>query len=146
MDHSKNEPSTPRFGCSKDNTISFKVKPEKKSAKSSKDVSKCIKYKEKIKSKSKFIKSKSKSKEKAKSKSKEKSKNKRKSSNSKKKINYSSSLPVEHKYENPLELFLKKRLKLRNDFDQKNSEKFLSEKELAFEHFKMKHNADELDN
>ena len=41
---------------------------------------------------------------------------------------------------------MKKKIELRNDFDQNNSEKFLTEKELAFQQFEMNENADNLDN
>ena len=89
---------------------------------------------------------KNKIKEKNKSKSKEKSKNKHESSASKKKIISSISLPVEQKYDNPFDSFLKKRIKLRDDFDKNHSENFLNEKELAFQKFQMDENADYLDN
>ena len=55
------------------------------------------------------------------------------------------SLPIEQKYENLFDIFLKKKIQLRNDFDQNNSEKFLSEKELAFQQFQMNEDDDSLD-
>ena len=145
MEFSKDEPPTPHFGNCKGNITLSKKLLEKKFPKSSKVFTNYVKDNEDSKKKSK---GKIKNKEKSKNKSKEKSKNKNKNKSSKSKINVisSASLPIGHKYENPLDIFLKKRLQLRNDFDQRNSEKFLSEKELAFQQFRMNENADYIDN
>ena len=143
MEFSKDEPPTPHFGNLKGNITLSKELLEKKFPKSSKVFTNYVKNNENYKKKSK---GKIKKKEKSKNKSKEKSKNKNKSSNSKINVISSASLPIGHKYKNPLDIFLKKRLQLRNDFDQRNSEKFLSEKELAFQQFRMNENADYIDN
>ena len=149
MENSKDEPQTPRFGYCEDNAILSKEQSVKRVQTSSKAISKYLKNKEKNKSRNKETskiteKSEEKRKEKNKNKSKEKSKNK--SSKSNKKIISSTSLPTEHKYVNPLDAFLKKKLELRNDFDQENSEKFLLEKELAFQKFRINEDADFIDN
>ena len=130
MEYSNDEPSTPCFGNSED-----------KNKKSSPNISLYIKAKEKYKKKEKR-----KSKSKKNKKISEKSKSKHKSSKSKKKKIPGKSNTVEQRYENPLENFLKKKLELRNDFDQDNSEKFLAEKELAFQQFQMDANFELLDN
>ena len=161
MEYSKEEPLTPRFGYSKDSETLFEESLSKRFRKSSLDspknekteekytnkknekVKSKIKSKEKSKNKSKE-KTKSKNKEKTKSKSKEDSKNKYKSSKQKKSIS-GTSLPSEKKYQNSFDILLNKKLMIRNDFDQNNSEKFLSEKELAFQQFKMSKDADLLD-
>ena len=151
MEYSKDEFMTPRFGIIKDNKISSEGLLGKNISKYTKDVLQYVNNKEKRqdkeneKSKSKK-KIKNKSKEKNKSKTKEKSKTKHDSSKSKKKITYSISLPIEQKYENPFDNFLRKRIKLRDDFDKNHSENFLNEKESAFQEFQMDENADYLDN
>ena len=140
MEYSENEPPTPYFGNSKDNMTLFEEFLGRRLSKSARDISQYIKNLEKHKSKNH-----EKSKEKKKNKSKNK-KSKHKSSKPKKKKVSGKSLPTEQKYENPFDIFLKKKIELRNDFDQNNSEKFLSEKESAFEKFQMNENADYLDN
>ena len=141
MEFLKNDTPTPRFGYSKNNKTLADGSLGKRSSKSSKDFSQYAKSFEKNQKKSK-----SKSKEKSKRKSKEKSKNKDKSSKDKKNKITSLSLPIEQQYENPLYIFLKKKIQLRNDFDQSHTEKFLSEKELAFQEFEMTEDADHLNN
>ena len=151
MEYSKDELMTPRFGYSKNNKNPSEGLLGKSISKYTKDVLEYVKNEENHKntenkkSKSKK-KSKNKSKEKNKSKSKEKSKNKHNSSKQKKSTISSISLPVEQKNENPFDIFLKKRIKLRDDFDKNHSENFLYEKELAFQKFQMNENADYLDN
>ena len=136
MEYSLDEPPTPRFGYSKDNKTLFKEFPEKKIPKYSKDISQCEKNKEKLK-KSQTEKSKSKERSKNKNgenkkrKSKEKSKNKHKSPKSEQKNISSISFKIEKKCKNPFDIF---------------SEKFLLEKELAFQKFLMNEDADYLDN
>ena len=131
MEYSVDEPPTPRFGYCKDNKTLAKKIP-----KYTKDISQCAKNKEKLKksqtekSKSKE-RSKNKSRENKKRKSKEKSENKYKSPKSEQKDIYSISFKIEQKYENSFDIF---------------SEKFLVEKELAFQKFLMIENADYLDN
>ena len=147
MEHSESENPTPRFGYNKDHKNLLEELLGKKYRKSTLDSTKKLKNEEKFNiKKNEKSKSKTKSKEKIKNKSKEKSKSKDKSSKSKKKIPYSFSLPVEQKYENPFDIFLQKKIKLRDDFNQNNSEKFLSEKESAFQQFRMNEDADNLDN
>ena len=150
MEYSEDEPFTPRFGLTKDNAISLKNFFSKRTRKSStlsttNDENK-DKHKKNEKNKIKNEeKSKNKSKEKNKSKSREKGKNKCKSSKSKKKYSSGNDHTDEKNCENPFENFMKKKIELRNDFDQNNSEKFLTEKELAFQQFEMNENADKLD-
>ena len=147
MEYSKDETPTPHFGISIEDNYLVDDLLGKKIAKSSKYFPKfettIEKHKSKSKSKSKG-KSKSKSKEKIKSKSKERSNKKHKSSKDKKNKITSLSLPIKQQYENPLFILFQKKMQLRNDFDHKHSEKFLSEKELAFQEFEMDENADNL--
>ena len=154
MEYSDNEHSTPRFGYGIDNKTLFDeilIKGTRKSSSSStqdlEDEEKC-KKKEKIKNKEG---SRSKSRKKSKTNKKNINKNEE---NTKTSINNQnkdkkciSGIPFlfEEKNENPFDIFIKKRIKLRNDFDQINSEKLLSEKESAFQEFKMNENADYLD-
>ena len=152
MEYSQDETPTPHFGSGKKEKFASKTLFEKKFPKSTKDVPQCIQCKEKSKNKSKSKekskrkeKSISKNKEKSKNKNKEKSKKKHNSSKSKKTTISSVSLPIEQKYENIFDVFLQKKLKLRGDFDQNNSENFLTEKELAFQQFQMNEDADYLD-
>ena len=139
MEYLKDDVPTPHFGISIDNKYSVEGLLEKRISKSSKNFPEYVKSLENSKKKSK-----SKSKEKSKKKSKERSNKKHKSSKDKKTKITSLSLPIEQKYENTFDIFLKKKLQLRNDFDQNHSEKFLSEKELAFQEFEMDENADRL--
>lgn len=144
MEYYQNETSTPCFGNYQNDKNLLDKLLRKRIPKSNNTLSQYVKNKEKYEKKEKS-KEKSKEKNKSKSKSKEKSKSKYKSSKSKKNKNFGKSLPIEHKYENPLDIFLKKKIVLRNDFDQNNSEKFLSEKELAFHQFRMDEDADYLE-
>ena len=153
MEYLEDDPQTPRFGNYQTSIIEYKELFAKRINNSIKDAIKYIdnkeEYKKKEKSKKKTKstnKERSKYNNKEKSKSKSKEKNKKKSSKSRKRNTSGLSLPVEQKYENPFDIFLKKRIELRNDFDQNNSEKFLSDKELAFLKFKIDENADNLDN
>ena len=154
MEYLEDDPQTPRFRNYQTSIIESQELFVKRIQNSIKDVIKYIdnkeyNKKEKRKSKTKSRnkeRSKYNNKEKSKSKSKGKSKNKHEFSKSNKKNISGLSLPVEQKYENPFDIFLKKRIELRNDFDQNNSEKFLSDKELAFLQFKIDENADNLDN
>ena len=105
------------------------------------------KYKEKKKlNKKKYKNERSNDKKKSKKKIKDKSKSRQKSPKSKKSKIFGKTVPIEQKYENPLVFFIQKKLELRNDFDQNNSEKFLSEKELAFQECRMSEDADQLNN
>ena len=146
MEYSENEPSTPRFGYNIDNKTSvegFLSKRVKKASSSSTKYEVNKDNKEKSKSKEGNKKNR---KEKSKSKNKEDNKNKHKTSKSKNKNISEEPEPIGQKYENPYDNFLKKRIKLRNDFDQSNSEKFLFEKELAFQQFGINEDADYLEN
>ena len=153
MEYSKCELETPRFGSNKNNKALSEELLEKRIQKYDKDIHHHVKNKDKYKrsktkekSKSKEKgKNKNKNKEKNKSKSKEKVKNQLQPSTQKKSSVSSISLPVEQLYKNPLDIFLKKKIKLRDDFDQNNSEKFLLEKEMAFQQFQMNGDADNLD-
>ena len=112
-------------------------------------IEKLEKYKKNERSKNKK-RSRNKSKEKRNSRGKYKNESKEENKNkinflNKNKNHFSGTLPIEEKYENPFDIFIKKRIKLRNDFDQINSEKLLFEKELAFQQFQMDENADYLD-
>ena len=136
MEYSENEPPTPHFGCCNDDKTLFKETIEKKIQKNTKDISQCVKSKEKYKNrKTKKSKSKERSENKSKEnknrKGKEKSKIKYKSTKSKHKNISSISLPNDKKYDNPFDIF---------------SEKFLLEKELAFQKFLINEDADYLDN
>ena len=139
MEHSEKMPVTPRFGISKDNNVLFEKGLGKTIPNCSKDIIQCNKNIEKFKN-TKNEKSKPKnkekneniSKEKIKNKSKEKSKAKHKSSKSKKKNNSTIILPFGKKFEQtPFDIF---------------SEKFLHEKEQAFQQFQMNDYADFLGN
>ena len=140
MEYSDNEPQTPSFGHCGDNNTLFDEPLVKRITKSTYDKYQNVNKNEKVKNKKK-----QKSQSKEKSKNKEKSKSRHKSSKSKNKKISGKSTQVEQNYVNPLDIFLKKKLKLRNDFDQNNSEKFLSEKELAFQQFQMNEDDDSLD-
>ena len=131
MEYHVNEVSTPYFGKRKYNTDLLEGSLAEGMLKSTNELSKYVKNKEKYNNEKNNERSKSKKK------SKEKSKSKKKSSKTKKNNNFGKSLPIKQKYENPLFILLKKKLELRNDFDQNNAEKFLSEKELAFQQFRM---------
>lgn len=131
MEYSKEEPTTPIFGYAKDNKALLEEKLGKRIPRSTNDVSKYTNY---------GINEENKNETNEKNTSKENS-----SKYNKKKVS-GISLPIDKKYENPFEIFLKKKLTLRNDFDQDNAEKFLAEKELAFQQFRMNENADYLDN
>ena len=136
MEYSADEPPTPRFGYSKDNNTLFKEFLAKKITIYTKDISQYVKNKEKLKkSKTEESKSKERSKNKSKKnkkrKKKEKSKKKFKSPKSEQKSISSISFKIEQRCENPFDLF---------------SEKFLLEKELAFQKFLMNEDADYLDN
>ena len=149
MEDSEVDPQTPCFGPYRKNKNLIEELLGKRIPNSTNDVSKYVKYDEKSKnSKKEKSKSKKKNKDKSKSKdkSKEKSKSKRKYSKPKNKKVSAMSSPLEQKYENPFDNFLKKRIDLRNDFDQINSDKFLSEKELAFQQFRINEDADYLEN
>ena len=168
MEYLEDELQTPHFGNNKKNKTVVEESFGKKFRKITSDSIKNFENNEKCKNK-KLKKYKTKSKGKTKSKSKEKNDKKFKSSKSKKNKDYSLSLQIEQKYENPLEkktknkdysfslpiqykyenplvIFLQKKLQLRDDFDQNHSEKFLYEKELAFQQFQMNENADYLEN
>ena len=152
MEFSGDESPTPRFGNEKDNKTIIKESLGNRIPKFNTDVIQYLNNKKKSKDKKKCSKEKS---EKSKSKEKRKSKNKNKSKEkSKSQYKFSIlknenisglSLPIEYKYENPLYVLLKKKLELRNDFDQNNSEIFLSEKELAFQQFQMNDNENIID-
>ena len=159
MEYSDYELSTPRFGNYEDSKnlneeLLGKVirKSSSSSTKNCENEEKYNNKKDKIKIKAKE-KSKNKSKEKRKSKSDRKSKNKSKEKNenkfkvSKEKDKYNSGIYISNneKTGNPFDDFLKKKIKLRNDFDQINSEKLILEKELAFQQFEIDENADYLD-
>ena len=144
MEYLKGEPSTPRFG---NNTRIRKASSGSTKYEEIKEKHKSVNEKSRNKSKEgNKNNSKEKTKNKNKSKSKEKNKNKLKSLNSKNKHISEAPLPGKQKHENLYDNFLKKRIKLRNDFDQNNSDKFLLEKELAFQQFRINENADFLDN
>ena len=134
MEYFAEEPSTPCFGNYVNNSNLFEELLIKRISKSTNDVSQYLKKNEEHKN---IKKEKKQNKEKTKHKNKEKSKSRHKSSKSKTKKVSGISLSINQKYENPLDNFIKKKLKLRNDFDQNHSEKFLSEKELAFQQFQM---------
>ena len=147
MEHSQEENPTPHFAWGLDNKALCEDLLGRRITKSDKNVPQCVKNKEKNKKCKNKENSKNKNKEKNKSKSKEKNKNKQESSKPKKKIISSVSLPIGQKYDkNPFDIFLQKKIKLRDDFDQNHSEIFLSEKELAFQQFQMNEDADNLDN
>ena len=155
MEYSDNEHSTPRFGYGIDKKL-FDEILKKGTRKSSSSSTQGLENEEKCKKKEKI-----KNKEGSRSKSRKKSKNKsykkninKNMENTKTNINNQnkdkkciSGIPFlfEEENENPFDIFIKKRIKLRNDFDQINSEKLLSEKESAFQEFKMNENADYLD-
>ena len=141
MEYSENEPSTPCFGNYDDSRFIYEKLVGKKIPKSDNDVFQYLKKNDKCQ----HNKKEKKSQKKSKSKKKNKEKGKNKSSKSKAKKASLMSLPVEKNYENPFDIFLKKKIELRNDFDQKNSEKFLLEKEFAFQQFRINENADYLD-
>ena len=160
MEYSKNESSTPRFGYNQCNKTLYEELLRKETQKSTKDTFQNVKNKEKSKNKHNE-KGKSKSKERSKNKNKERSKNKimeKNKRNSKMKSNdenksfkpkknvYEISFSSEQKNVNYYDIFLKKKIILRNDFDQNHSEKFLSEKEFAFKQFQMSEDDDALDN
>ena len=154
MEFSGDESPTPRFGNEKDDKTVIKESLGNRIPKFNTDIIQYLKTKKKSKDKKKCSKEKS---EKSKSKEKRKSKNKNTNKSKEKiKTKYKFSilknenisglpLPIEHKYENPLYVLLKKKLELRNDFDQNNSEIFLSEKELAFQQFQMNDNENIID-
>ena len=150
----ENEHPTPRFGNNiDDNKIPVKFVSQsirKVSSGSNKYEEKKEKYKSvegKNKSKNKGgHKNNSNEKIKNKIKNKKHSKNKHKSSKSKNKNISEVPPPVMQEYGNLFDNFLKKRIKLNNYFDQSNTDKFLLEKELAFQQFLIKENADSLDN
>ena len=155
MDYSDDEHSTPRFGNCIDYKTSFEEFLSKKIRKSSSGSTQNLeieneeKYKKNERSKNKK-RSRNKSKEKRNSSGKYKNESKEENKNkinflNKNKNYFSGALPIEEKYKNPFDIFIKKRIKLRNDFDQINSEKLLFEKELAFQQFQMDENADYLD-
>ena len=157
MEYSDNEHLTPRFGYGIDKKL-FDEILKKGTRKSSSSSTQGLENEEKYKKKEK-IKIKNKEGSKSKSRKKSKSKSNKKNTNEseeniKTNINNQnkdkkciSGIPFlfEEKNENPFDVFIKKRIKLRNDFDQINSEKLLSEKESAFQEFKMSENADYLD-
>ena len=147
MEHTEDAQSTPRFGCNADNKTSTEFL-SKQIRKTSSDYNKKEENKEKYNN-SKNEKDKSKNKEEETNNNKEKNKIKENSKNNsfKSKNKIISDVPylIEHKNENPFDNFLKKKIILRNDFDQNNSEKFLSEKEFAFQQFLMNENADYLE-
>ena len=146
MSHLQEESPTPHFAWGQDNNTLIEESLGKKTPKSDKDVPKFAKNKEKYKKCKNKESSKSKNKGKTKKKSKEKSKKQHKSSKSKKKKKSSISLPIDQKCENPFDIFLQKKIKLRDDFDKNHSETFLTEKELAFQQFQMNEDADFIDN
>ena len=133
MEYSENENPTPRFGCCKDNKTSFEESFIKRIPKYTKDIPQNRKNKERYKN-SKIEKRESKNKERSnqKNKSKEKSKNEQNFSKSKKKIITSLSHSIGQKHE-------------KNTFDI-FAEKFLFEKELAFQQFQVNEDADYLAN
>ena len=139
MEYSEDVSFTPYFGKREYNTTLIEKLLGRKNPKSANDVFKYVKNKKEYNSKNK-------EKSMKKNKSKEKSESKGKSLKSKNEKISGLSLPIEQKYENLFDIFLKKKIQLRNDFDQNNSEKFLSEKEFAFQQFQMNENADFLDN
>ena len=139
MEYPDNDPPTPSFGNYEESKTLFE-EVLKKITKSADDVSQYVKNKEKHKNHKKR-----KSQSKEKKKSKEKSKSRRKSSKPKNKKISGRTAPVNQNYENPFDIFLQKKIKLRNDFDQNNSEFFLSEKEIAFQKFQLDEDADYLD-
>ena len=135
MEYSIDEYPTPRFGYDKDKKTLFEDPLEKKIPKYTKDTSQCVKNDEKYKNR-KTAKSKSKERNKSKSKNKKKNKGKEKSKNkyntkSKQKNNSSIILPIGLKPSNFFDIF---------------TEKFLLEKELAFEKFLISEDANYLDN
>ena len=136
---------TPYFGPYKKNKILLEELLGKRILNSTSDVFQNLKNNKKSKN-TKKEKSKEKRKDKNKSKKKSKSKNRHKNSKTKTKKVPLISFPIEQNYENPFDIFLKKRISLRNDFDQNNSEKFLFEKELAFQQFWINEDSDYLDN
>ena len=142
MEYPVNEAPTPYFGKRKFKTDLLEGLLAERMLKSTNELSQYVKNEDKEKN----INEKNNERSKNKKKSKEKSKSKKKSSKSKKKKNFGKSLPIKQKYENPLIIFLNKKLELRNDFDQNNTEKFLSEKELAFQQFRMNEDDNCLDN
>ena len=140
MEYSINVASTPYFGECKSNTTLLEESLAKRALKHADELFQYVENKKKYKNK------KNNDKKKSKKKIKDKSKSRQKSPKSKKSKIFGKTVPIEQKYENPLVFFIQKKIKLRNDFDQNNSEKFLSEKESAFEKFQMNENADYLDN
>ena len=140
MEYSINVASTPYFGECKSNTTLLEESLAKRALKHADELFQYVENKKKYKNE------RSNDKKKSKKKIKDKSKSRQKSPKSKKSKIFGKTVPIEQKYENPLVFFIQKKLELRNDFDQNNSEKFLSEKELPFQECRMSEDADQLNN